>query len=161
MNAPNQNFQMTLTRAGDGMHLLVRDVTSTKVVMEADLSPEAFLDFMSARETGKGVPVWFLPEPARLNIGRYPATVSRVLSREEHSNVSQEFIDNWIEQMRRWLLLAEIAEKPRIRGGGRGELLVVFRSYFDTEEQASAWRESTQKLLDTASSPAELERKQS
>jgi hypothetical protein len=155
MKEPNQNFQIGLSRAGDNMHLIVRDVTSTKVVMEADFSASDFLDLMSARETGAGVPVWFLPDPARRAIGRYPGVVSRTLSREE-STQDEEALAAWVDGMHRFVVGSEIADAPRKRGGGTGATQVSFRSYFDTKEEADAWAVLAQQRLDKVAPPAKM-----
>jgi hypothetical protein len=157
MYDPNQNFQITLARVGDEMHLQIRDVASMKMVLEANLSPEAFMNFISGRETGDGIPAWFLPEAARLMVGRYPATVTRVLAHDEQTKDDALF-DRWIDGLRRFILMAEEAGEPRKRGGGGGEISVSFRSYFPTKEQAEVWREQAQRVLDASPTPRMMEK---
>lgn len=153
----NQSFQFELSRSdnesGATFSLVVIDTTSGGAVLESEFNAEQFANLMSSRLTSEGIPTWFAEPQYRDRIGKNLGIISRIFSYAETRD--ENAIADWVDQVHRFMIPCEFADKPRRRGGSGG-YIVNFRQHFPTAAEATAWEAKQGQLLADLPSPAQL-----
>lgn len=163
MPKPNARTHLRLTRSSNNtlddearapFKLTVEDAKSGLVFAEIMLSPNDFADLLSNRLAGDletGLETWLLDEPQRANLNRFPAQISRRISRNEFDDLDEAA--SWADQVQRHLLAASRRDPSPDNALG---VRFSFHAYFNSEEAATRWQQVSQELLDKAPTPAEL-----
>jgi hypothetical protein len=132
-------------------HVEITDSSSRQRILAFTLTPNQFADLVTSRNSDiDGVPGWLLSKERFELIGKHMVCVSRTFRGETRGGLTL-----WADQVTRFLL-AGTTNEVREKGGGYGEIEVLFRHRLSTEEEAKSWKARAQEELDSTLSPKEL-----
>jgi hypothetical protein len=148
MYEQNQRLQVQLMRSigsqaaigRDTFELRITDSVSGIRILNIKLDPEAFADLMSSRITGsvEGVPAWVNETEELGLIGQHLAVVSAPVP-NGHWNADDSGHVACLENWARAVAINTGADKWSVSWGSQ-MLAVQLKRYFDTKEEAAAWR---------------------
>ncbi len=143
---PNRQIRLQLSGNNGTKRLTIQDVTSGLTFLEVVLEPEALMELLSAQLTGSvdGIPAWM---PSDLSpVGQIRGTVR--LSIPTRWN-QQEAAKVYADRCRAAIGAASVAINPQ----NSGQTVLVFRAYFEAEEELREWCATAQRILDTVMRP--------